>query len=70
MFCVRERGRDGSVLAAKYMQDSTMDGNTEVEILRSLQNSEHVVKIIESVHHRYQTILITEYLAGQVSYIY
>jgi len=42
----------------------TVDGNTEVEILRSLQSSGHVVKIVESFHQSYQTILITEYLAG------
>ena len=65
MFCVKDRGKDGPVYAAKYMKDKTVDGNTEVEILRSLQSSEHVVKIIESLHQSYQTILITEYLAGQ-----
>ena len=65
MFCVKDRGKDGPVLAAKYMKDKTVDGNTEVEILRSLQGSEHVVKIVESLHQSYQTILITEYLAGQ-----
>ena len=65
MFCVKDRGKDGPVYAAKYMKDKTVDGNTEVEILRSLQSSGHVVKIVESVHQSYQTILITEYLAGQ-----
>ena len=68
MFCVKDRGKDGPVYAAKYMKDKTVDGNTEVEILRSLQCSDHVVQIIESVHQSYQTILITEYLAGQ-SYV-
>ena len=65
MFCVKDRGKDGPIFAAKHMKDKTVDGNTEVEILRSLQSSEHVVKIVETVHQSYQTILITEYLAGQ-----
>ena len=65
MFCVKDRGKDGPVYAAKYMKDKTVDGNMEVEILRNLQKSEHVVKIIESLHQSYQTILITEYLSGQ-----
>ena len=65
MFCVKDRGKDGPVYAAKYMKDKTVDGNIEVEILRNLQKSEHVVKIIESFHQSYQTILITEYLSGQ-----
>ena len=65
MFCVKDRGKDGPVYAAKYMKDKTVDGNIEVEILRNLQKSEHVVKIIESLHQSYQTILITEYLSGQ-----
>ena len=65
MFCVKDRGKDGPVYAAKYMKDKTVEGNTEVEILRSLQSSEHVVKIVESLHQGCQTILITEWLAGQ-----
>lgn len=64
-FCVKDRGRPcGPVLAAKFMKDKTVDGNKEVEILRSLQSSEYVVRIIETLHQSHQTILITEYLAG------
>lgn len=65
MFCVKDRGREGPLYAAKHMMDNVVDGNTEVDILRSLQSSENVVKIIETFHHELQTILITEYLAGQ-----
>ena len=65
MFCVKDRGKDGPVYAAKHMKDKTVEGNTEVEILRSLQSSQHVVKIVESLHQGCQTILITEWLAGQ-----
>ena len=65
MFCVKDRGKEGPVYAAKHMKDRTFEGNAEVEILSNLQSSEHVVKIIESFHLDYQTILITEYLAGQ-----
>ena len=47
------------------MKDRTFEGNAEVEILSRLQSSEHVVRIIESFHSEYQTILITEYLSGR-----
>ena len=46
------------------MKDKTKFGNSEVDILKQLQQSEQVVKLIEEHHDDYQTILITEFLSG------
>ena len=78
VFIVRDRGKDensqsernfeeGPLLAAKFMKDKTEFGNSEVDILRQLQGSDHIPKLVEDFHHDYQTILITEYLAGAIN---
>ena len=64
VFCIKDRGRIGTVYAAKFMKDKMLDENVEVGILKSLQNCEQVPKIIDIFHSQYQTILITEYFAG------
>ena len=75
VFIVRDRGKndnslleenseEGTLLAAKFMKDKTEFGNSEVDILRQLQGNEHIPRLIEDFHHDFQTILITEYLAG------
>ena len=46
------------------MKDKRKHGNSEVDILKKLQNCQQVVKLIEEHHDNYQTILITEYLSG------
>ena len=47
------------------MKDKKKHGNSEVDILKKLQNCHHIVKLIEEHHDNYQTILITEYLSGK-----
>lgn len=64
VFCIKDRGRIGTVYAAKFMKDKMKNENVEVGILKSLQNCEQVPKIIDIFHSEYQTILITEYFAG------
>ena len=64
VFCIKDRGRIGTVYAAKFMKDKMKNENVEVGILKSLQNCEQVPKIIDIFHYDYQTILITEYFAG------
>ena len=66
VFCVRDRVRNGSLLAAKYMKDKTINGNSEVDILRDLQGCEKIVKLFDAYHDNFQTILITEYLSGKL----
>ena len=46
------------------MKDKTLDGNSEVDILRDLQGCDKIVKLFDAYHDNYQTILITEYLSG------
>ena len=46
------------------MKDKTKFGNSEVDILKQLQNCDQVVKLKEEHHDNYQTILITEFLSG------
>ena len=65
MFCVTHKENPGKKLAAKYMKDKRKHGNSEVDILKKLQNCQQVVKLIEEHHDNYQTILITEYLSGK-----
>ena len=65
MFCVTHKENPGKKLAAKYMKDKRKHGNSEVDILKKLQNCHQVVKLIEEHHDNYQTILITEYLSGK-----
>ena len=64
VFCVKDRGKFGPLYAAKYMKDKTKFGNSEVDILKQLQNCDQVVKLKEEHHDNYQTILITEFLSG------
>eukprot|EP00092_Neocalanus_flemingeri_P033572 GFUD01036497.1.p1 GENE.GFUD01036497.1~~GFUD01036497.1.p1 ORF type:complete len:690 (+),score=174.45 GFUD01036497.1:62-2131(+) len=64
VFCIKDRGKKGTIYAAKFMKDKTKNGNEEVEILKTLQNCEQVPQMIDVFHTDYQTILITEYLAG------
>lgn len=65
VFAVKDRGKAGTVFAAKIMADRQKDGNEEVENLRALQNCEQVPRIVEVFHQDYQSILVMEYLAGQ-----
>ena len=65
VFCIKDRGKTGTIYAAKFMKDKTKNANEEVEILKTLQNCEQVPKIVDVFHSDYQTILITEYLAGE-----
>ena len=67
VFCIKDRGKTGSVLAAKFMKDNLKNDNQEVEILRRLQNCERVPKIVDVIHSDYQTILVTDYFAGKCS---
>ena len=65
VFCIKDRGKIGTIYAAKFMKDKIKNDNEEVEILKALQNCEQVPKIIDVFHSDYQTILITEYFAGK-----
>ena len=65
VFCVKDRGKIGTIYAAKFMKDQIKNDNEEVEILKALQNCEQIPKIIDVFHSDYQTILITEYFAGK-----
>ena len=65
VFCIKDRGRIGTVYAAKFMKDNTRNDNIEVQLMKALQNCEQVPKIIDIFHFEYQTILITEYFAGE-----
>ena len=65
VFCIKDRGKKGTIYAAKFMKDKIKNDNEEVVILKALQNCEQVPKIIDVFHADYQTILITEYLAGE-----
>jgi len=61
---VVERGTEGPLLAAKTVQDTTLEGSPEAELLRRLQECEHVPKLVAVVHSHLQTIIITEHLGG------
>ena len=65
VFCIKDRGKIGTIYAAKFMKDKIKNDNEEVEILKALQNCEQVPKIIDVFHSDYQTILVTEYFAGR-----
>ena len=69
VFCIKDRGKIGTIYAAKFMKDKIRDDNEEVEILKALQNCEQVSKIIDVFHSDYQTVLITEYFAGRKEFV-
>ena len=48
------------------MKDKTELGNSEVDILKQLQGCDNVVRVVADYHQDFQTILITEYLAGRL----
>jgi len=61
---VVERGTEGPLLAAKTVQDTTLEGSPEAELLRRLQDCEHLPKLVNVFHSHLQTIIITEHLGG------
>jgi len=65
VFCVKLRGKRNNILyAAKYLKAHTDAADREVQVLRRLQKSQHVLKFIECFRCEFHTIIITEYLSG------
>lgn len=67
VWLVKERGTEGPLLVAKTVQDTTVEGSPETNVLRSLQDCGQVVRLMDAFHSHLQTIIITEYLPGRIT---